>query len=74
MICVCTGESERDQQSYPVTTQSLQLLSGDVTVPSRQDVGLITLQWMCDENISITDLYKRLSSCFVGGPKQILMQ
>lgn len=74
VICVCTEKGEGHQQSYPVTTQSVQLLSGDATVPARQDVWLITLQWTCEENMSVTDLYKRISSCFVGGPKQILTQ
>lgn len=73
-LCVCAEKGERHQQSYSVTSQSVQLLNGDAAVPARQDVGLLSLQWTCDENISIADLYKRISSCFVGGPKQILTQ
>lgn len=66
MICVCAEKGERAQQSYPVTSQSVQLLRGDVSVPARQDVGLITLQWTCDENISITIVINVLALVLLG--------
>lgn len=50
MICVCAQKKVRDMSRVIQLPPSQSSYSA--SVPARQDAGLITSQWTCDENIT----------------------